>query len=177
MKQKNTSRRTDGRGGVAKYAAYVLSGKRFSAPEAANETKLRYSVTQYPSPPLRLSIPAATVSQVKSRGFLPRICKLYKSVRVEAQAAASYSYICSYIASSSFAFLVFGGIFEMLLAAFLATMRVAKNISREYILFFLAYIAYFAARHADLMASVCRCIKICSFSVAKKREEHKESQR
>lgn len=140
MKQKNTSRRTDGRGGVAKYAAYVLSGKRFSAPEAANETKLRYSVTQYPSPPLRLSIPAATVSQVKSRGFLPRICKLYKSVRVEAQAAASYSY--SYIASSSFAFLVFGGIFEMLLAAFLATMRVAKNISREYILFFFGRILH-----------------------------------
>lgn len=72
---------------MAKYAAYVLSGKRFSAPEAANETKLRYSVTQSPHP---LSIPAATVSQVKSRGFLPRICKLYKSVRVEAQAAASY---------------------------------------------------------------------------------------
>lgn len=30
--------------GVAKYAAYVLSGKRFSAPEAGSETKQRQPV-------------------------------------------------------------------------------------------------------------------------------------
>lgn len=65
MKHKNTSRRTDRRGGVAKYAAYVLSGKRFSAPEAANETKLRYSVTQFPPPFLYVS-PFQLLLSVKS---------------------------------------------------------------------------------------------------------------
>lgn len=121
-------------GGRGKICGVRVKWQTFFSPRSCqrNEAAL-LSHTVPPTPPLRLTIPAATVSQVKSRGFLPRICKLYKSVRVEAQAAASYSY--SYIASSSFAFLVFGGIFEMLLAAFLATMRVAKNISREYIFF------------------------------------------
>lgn len=119
-------------GGRGKICGVRVKWQTFFSPRSCqrNEAAL-LSHTVPPTPPLRLSIPAATVSQVKSRGFLPRICKLYKSVRVEAQAAASYSYI----ASSSFAFLVFGGIFEMLLAAFLATSALPK-IFQENIFFF-----------------------------------------
>lgn len=66
--------------GVAKYAAYVLSGKRFSA------SSERSSVS--PVSPSAHQSPQFVSESSQVTGFLPRICKLYKSVRVEAVAEA-----------------------------------------------------------------------------------------
>lgn len=98
---KKKGRGSNSQGGVAKYAAYVLSGKRFSAPEAANETKQRYpvpsrSISLTLSLSLSHSLPLSVksshgvfchafvnfINQFVSKHKLPKLCLLAISMYI-----------------------------------------------------------------------------------------------